>query len=651
MKLFLDLETFSATPLKQGIYKYAEHAEIMLFAFAIDDEPTQVWDCTAGPEMTATEVRLRQALQSSRLIAHNVQFDRTVLRARGYDLPIHRWHCTMAQAYAHSLPGALDKLCEILNVPQDQRKQKIGKQLVQLFCKPRGKTSKIRRATRETHPAEWAQFKEYAKQDVEAMRAVYHKLPTWNYCDDELALWHLDQRINDRGISVDVDLATSALRTVLEARGGFADRVNSITNGDVVSATKRDALLVHLLREYGVDLPDLQASTLERRLGDPDVPEPVRELLRIRLQASMTSTTKYKTLLDSVGSDGRLRGLLQFCGASRTGRWAGRVFQPQNLARVPKHLSKEIDNAIELIKNDCADLAYENVMEVLSACIRGCLVANEGKQLAVADLSNIEGRFAAWIAGEEWKIKAFREYDSGAGHDLYVLAYARSFGVDPDEVLADYEAGGIMRQIGKVQELALQFQGAVGAFGTMAKAYGVDLPDDQVLRIVKAWRKAHPRIVSFWYELEEAAEQAIMNPGVTIERRRLKLRRDGNWLRIKLPSCRCLCYPSPRMVEGKITYMGVNQYTRKWERITTYGGKLFENAVQGGARDVIAYNMPTIELAGFEILLTVHDEVITEADLEHKSDNLCDLLALQPQWAPGLPLAASGFETQRYRKG
>lgn len=682
--LWLDLETYCAVPITNGTHAYAEGAEIMLFAYALDDGPVKVWDCTAKPLMPDD---LADALDNPAVLiyAHNSHFDRTVLWHNGYRLPVERWRDTMVKALAHSLPGSLGDLCDILKVANDKAKDKAGRQLIQLFCKPRPATNKVRRATRETHPAEWAKFVEYAGLDIEAMREVDKKLPAWNYQGTELALWHLDQHINDRGVLMDVELAHAAIRAVERAQKVLAARTHELTEGAVQAATQRDALLRHLVAAYGVELPDMQQSTLERRIADPDLPAELRELLAIRLQASTTSTSKYKTLAKGVSSDGRLRGTLQFNGASRTGRWAGRLFQPQNLPR-PVLKQAAIDQGIDALKSDCEDLLFGNVMELTSSAIRGCIIAPKGKKLVVADLSNIEGRVLAWLAGEEWKLQAFRDYDAGTGHDLYVLAYAKSFGIKPEAVSKND------RQKGKVQELALGYEGGVGAFLTFAAAYGIDLEamGEQAIGSIpqpiineansalawtklnkrptfglsdrawlvcdsfkRAWRYGHPAIASFWKELQEAAVLAVQRPGVTFTCRMLKLRRDGAWLRIRLPSGRFLCYPSPQVDEtGKLSYMGVNQYSRKWSRLKTYGGKLAENVTQAVARDVLAANMPGIEAAGYQIVLSVHDENLTEADDhdEFNAGHLAGLMATNPTWADGLPLAAAGFEAYRYRK-
>ncbi|MBY5236145.1 DNA polymerase [Klebsiella aerogenes] len=682
--LWGDLETYCEIPINNGTHAYAEGVEVMLFAWAIGDEPVSVWDLTAGEPIPS---RLRKAIADpdTILFFHNSHFDRTVLRHAMPELapPVERWRDTMVQALAHSLPGALGALCEVLGVPQDKAKDKEGKSLIQLFCKPRPKNSKLRRATSKTHPVEWQRFVAYAGLDIEAMREVYKRLPKWNYQGAELALWHRDQRINDRGVCMDVQLAQAAIEAVDLEQKRLAKRTQVMTDGEVQAATQRDAMIKHIAESYGVELPDMQRSTLERRIADPDLPSPVKELLAIRLQASTTSTSKYKSLMKGISSDGRLRGTLQFCGASRTGRWAGRLFQPQNLPR-PTLEQERIDEGIEALKSGCADLLFDNVMELTSSALRGCIMAPAGKKLVVSDLSNIEGRKLAWLAGEQWKLAAFRLYDEGTGPDLYKLAYAKAFNITPEDV-TKYQ-----RQIGKVMELGLGFGGGVAAFLTFALVYGLDLEelaaaampniprdvqreakswyDESVKRkatyglservfiacdsLKRLWRRAHPETCDFWYQLERTVRAAIATPKKTLYCGYLKVRRDGAWLRIQLPSGRALCYPSPSIEKGNITYMGINSYSRKWQRLKTYGGKLVENVTQAAARDVLAGNMPLIENAGYSIVLTVHDEVICEAPDtdDYTDDALSSLLSTNPEWAPDIPLNAGGFEAYHYRK-
>lgn len=692
MRVFLDTETYNGTTdIKVGTYRYASTCELLVVGYMPEDDhlagaAPRVWDATAHP-MPSDLAEILQRPDTI-FIAHNALFDRLVLHYT-LNLPLDptRWRCAMARALAHSLPGALGKLGPIMGLPEDQLKAHDGRALVLRFCKP-WKGRKVERYTRENSPEQWGRFVEYCRQDVVALAELWRRLPSWNYADGsaELDIWHLDQTINDRGAAVDTGFAAAAVRAASRVKEALAARTAEITHGAIDRTTQRDKLLGFILDAYGVDLPDSKATTVERRLTDPNLPEDVRELLAIRLQASVTSASKYAALLKGVNDDGRLRGTLQYCGAMRTGRWAGRTFQPQNLKRVPKYLKKQYDFAVDCILSDCEDIIFDDPMDVIASTVRGAIIAPRGCKLNVSDLSNIEGRVLAWLAGERWKVKAFAD-----GVDLYVVGYAKSFGVSEADVIADHQAGGTMRLIGKVQELALGYQGAEGAFVSMAAVYGVDMDSaypavwgaasaearegavafyewaqeknltrglnrEQFLAscIVKAaWRKANANIVSFWADLETAVRSAIEQPDVSFECRKLVVRRSGNWLRIRLPSGRFLCYPGPRVDEhGKMSYMGVDQYTRKWQRTNTYGGKLVENVTQATSRDVLAYNMPYVEAAGYPIVLTVHDEIITETPdrPQFSAARLSELLATAPPWASGLPLAAGGYETRRYRK-
>jgi DNA polymerase bacteriophage-type len=638
--LWLDLETYSETPITQGTYRYAETAEVMLVAYAFDDEPVEVIDLTAGGSLDNVQLLIDSA---DKVVIHNSNFDRTVLRCNGVHVPLSKVEDTMAQALAHSLPGSLGALCDVLGVPQDKAKDKHGQKLIHLLTKPRPRNVKLRRATRETHPEEWAAFIEYARLDVDAMRDVSRRLPRWNSSGSERRVWLLDQHVNDRGIAVDVGLAEAALRAFQRSARSLAERAGLLTNGAVPSLTQA-ARFTAYLKSIGYETPDLTKGTVAAALKG-DLPQHVRELLEIRQQASATSPAKYKVLINGVSSDSRLRGLLQYCGASRTGRWGGRLFQPQNLPR-PTLKQDMINAGIDAMKADCEDLLFDNVSELCSSAVRGALVASSGKKLVVADLSNIEGRVLAWLADEKWKISAFADFDKGIGHDLYKLAYARSFNVPPERVSKDE------RQIGKVMELALGYQGGLGAFNTMASVYGVNLPDERVQELVVAWRKAQPAIKSFWYALEGACEGALLDEGKIHKVGLLSVIFKDTWLRIKLPSGRWLCYPNAAIENGRIVYDGTNQFTKKWERIETYGGKICENIVQATARDVLASGLLRAETAGYAVCLHVHDEIIAEVPDtdEYSAEGLSKIMSHNPGWSLGLPLAAAGFECYRYRK-
>ena len=700
MKLWCDIESYSEIPIKNGAHAYAEKAEVLLFAYAIDDGPVQVWDCTAQKE--PPEELLIAFRQAHEYWWHNGgMFDRVVLawampKIYGRMPPV-LWRDTLVQALSHGLPGKLDTLCEIFKLDASDAKDKRGKQLIRMFCMPQPANQKLRRKTRDTHPAEWAEFIEYAKSDIRSMRVLHDKMPRWNYPNNkaELALWHLDQLINMRGFHVDLDLAKTAIDAVAQAQEALSSEVQNATEGAVQAATQRDKLLEYILAEHGISLPDMRADTLERRLGDTSLPDAVRELIAIRLQASTSSVSKYKRVIGCTSSDGFLRGTIQFNGAQRTGRDAGRLFQPQNMMR-PTIPQADIDFGIRAIKAGCADLITGNVMELAANCMRGVIIAPPGKKIVVADLANIEGRYSAWLAGEAWKLQAFRDYDTilgvddkgkpiRKGPDLYVKSYASSFGID--ESLVTY----FMRQIGKVQELMLQYAGGVGAYLTGAATYRIDLDEmTEAARgsipydvwseadnfwqwskdtkrptyglsretfmvcdsLKRMWRRANPATAGIWPQYEDAARNAIDSPGKDFPVGRIMFRRDGNWLRVRLPSGRYLCYPAPRNDGGAISYMGINQYSRKWQRIKTYGGKIHENLCQAGSRDELLMRMPKVEEAGFQILTRIHDELPTMVPDKpaYTVSWLCELMTYEMEHSKGLPLAAAGFEAYRYRK-
>lgn len=691
MKLWLDTETYSELDLKTvGTYRYAENCEIMLITYAIDDGPVKCWDLTQDLDKPPRDFMDALLVLNREIWAHNAMFDRQVMRGFfqfSIDvLRVNRWRDTMIQAFSHGLPGSLDQLCEIYKIAEDKAKIKDGRRLIQLFCKPRPKNSKIVRATRFTHPEEWERFKQYAMNDISAMRELHYKMPKWNYPNNEqeLRLWHLDQVKNNRGILVDREMGEAVIRAVARAKVQLAKETKEQTNGELESTTQRDATLEYILQEYGVHIDGLTKDAVKRALEDEDIPEAVKELLRIRQQASSTSTSKYRALLNRASADGRFRGGIQFSGAARTRRASGRGFQPQNLPS--RGLIKDwlIDEGIELMKVDLEHLVFPNVMHLAVSAVRKMLIAAPGKKFCIADLSNIEGRKVAWYADEEWKLKAFSEFDQGIGHDLYNLTYARAFKV-PVETVIDSQ-----RQIGKVMELMLGYQGGVGAFVTGAATYGFkmeNLADDvfdtlprievdesynflewlkdkkgnryglsdkafmtaDVLK--RLWRKAHPGTTKLWDDLQNAAIAAIVSKKPRTVGK-LVFDMKGSWLRIALPSGRFLCYPHAKYdFEKGITYYGINQYTRQWSEIKTYGGKFLENICQSSARDTLYDAIPRMEEQGFPLVLDVHDEAVTETDLQKDVKELCSIMTQGEPWTAGLPLAAKGFESSRYRKG
>lgn len=758
-RLFLDTETYSGVDLKKaGAYAYAEHpsTEIMICTYAIDEGRVQTWDATESPTMPR-ELRkaLRQVTRKKAKIvmANGLLFDRLVIREKwGIDLPVSQIEDTMIMAFRHALPGSLDMQCQVLGVDAEHAKDKAGKALIKRFCKPTPKTYKIRRYTRETHPEEWAKFLRYAALDIIAMREVYWRIPDWGNSPKEDEILLIDQLINDRGFYVDVDLANAAIKAVQVHKEELKEEAWELFGGKL---TGNDFLPI--LRDIApaFTIHNAQKSTLNDLLEDPDFPDEGKVLIEMRLGASSTASTKYNPLVNGLSADGRRRGCLQYGGAKRTLRWAGKSFQPQNLARgeysddhegkikrregesdvsfwVRSHM---LTNGINSLLRGTAHWAYD-ISKLTASTVRGCIIPAKGKKFVVADYSNVEGRGLAWIAGEKTALMVFK-----AGRDIYCETAGKMFGLDPDYIKANRKD---LRQIGKACELGLGYGGGVAAFLQFAKNLGLDLyamadvmkgtfPDHiwaaakrgyEFARINEAkrppkpgkkderptyilpknvwltcdaikrmWRESHPKTVAFWAELEEAVLCAIRNPGKAywaganvrpdgkkaLKIVRTKAKHDptfdeerddpnaaGWWLKVELPSGRIMSYPGialsvtteidedtgKKRTSTRIKYQGENQTTRQWGFQYTYGGKLTENIVQALCRDILAWSMPGVEAAGYEIVLSVHDELITEVPDtdDYTTEELCALMCDLPIWAKGFPLAAEGDIMYRYRK-
>lgn len=688
LKIYIDLETYNEYPIKSGPYRYAEDesCEITLLAYALDNGPEQVWDVTSKAPMPR-ELRLALEDPEAAVVMHNSSFDRTVLRETGmFELPPSRVIDTMVQAYCHGLPGGLDKLCKLFNLPEEQAKMKEGRALVLFFCKPNGG----KRNSRLTHPEKWAKFMDYAKRDITSMRLLHGMIPTWNYPgrnfpeapSSEHKVWCIDQRINDRGFAVDVPLATAAIGVSRFEKAYLNERTANITDGDVKAATQRDKLLKHVLAEYGVTLPDTKADTLQRRIDDENLPLELRQLLDLRVQSSRSTATKYQTILNAASTDGRVRGCIQFCGAPVTGRFSGRIVQPQNFMR-PTMKQSEIDKAIATIKAGSAELVYDNMPEVLGNCVRGVIVAPPGRMLFAADLKSIEGRGLAWLAGEEDAVRFYHDFDNGVvNYDSYMLAYSATFGVDPATVTKT------QRQLGKVLELSMGYSGGVGAFLTFAMTYHLDL--DVVAEYIwstgdahhlnecadkwtwakangysaglsqrkyaafeyvkQKWRAARPRTVAFWEELAGGFRMATLYPDTTFFAGPIKFYRQKQWLRMRLPSGRNLNFLQPAVDGTQLSFMGSDRYTRKWTRLSTHGGKLSGLATQAFASDILRDSLEPIEDDGFDVVLTVHDEVVAEGDTSRSVDEMARHMITPKPYAKGLPLAVDGFAATSYRK-
>lgn len=698
--LWLDLETYSELDIKSvGTYNYAANCEILLCAYAIDDAPAEVWDCTTGDPMPDL---LLAAIANRRIIitAHNAMFDRNVLTEQmdEYEPHIPRWRCTMAQALSHALPGKLSDLCRVLKVPEDKSKIAEGKKLINLFCKPQPANRKIRRATRETHPEEWARFIKYAANDIEAMRECHKRMPTWNWDETAIAEWHFDQQMNDFGFAVDTDLTAAGARAAVEEKERITKRFAELTEGIVARPSQRAQFMAFLNNRYDLSLDNTQGGTFTALMAErDDLPADCRELMQLSISANKTSTAKYAALNAAVSPDGRFRGGLQFAGASRTRRFAGRIFQPQNLPARGLPPQDEIDYYIKALKSNTHTMLCDgDLMKLGAAALRGCVIAPEGKKLVVSDLSNIEGRVLAWLAGENWKLQAFRDYDAGTGPDLYNITAVSIIGGDPWDV-----AKSDRNVFGKVPDLASGYQGGVAGYQTFARSYGVRMADhwDTMQKMIDkafvlkahenlrkwgyeqleslnidetewlasetcklAWRARHPATCKLWYDLQDAAVSAIRIPGRVFKvGQHLKLMsttlHGHRWLLMKLPSGRFLTYFEPAITkDGSITYWGEateqGKTTRQWIQCFTHGGKFTGNCCQTTARDILVPSMPKAAQMGGSPILSVHDEVLVEADDndDFTVDDLNRIIAENPAWAGDLPLAADGFEAPRYRK-
>lgn len=694
MILLLDLETRSKLdPKTVGAYKYAENAEVLLWGYAIDLEPAKVWDVASGEPMPddlkrAWELVCDQDDTKARVVMHNgMMFDRLVLRAQGFGtIPPAKVIDTMVLAYESALPGKLAELCEVLQLPSDKAKDKDGERLIKLFCKPNKKGSF---GCREENAEDWGKFVNYCRMDVESMREVLMRLPIWNLTPQEAEYSAIDATINDRGICVDIELAQAAVRIGAEVKERLARKMAELTNGQVQKATQTLALANYITDTCGYPIDSVDKQSVEAAFADQYLPEQARRILENRVAMGRSSAKKYEVLLQSVNSDNRLRGTLQFRGASRTGRFSGRRFQGQNLPR-PTMSNDEIEAAIELCKSDMLTHFYPGKeLDVLANLLRGVIVAPEGKKLVVADYSNVEGRVLAWLAGEDWKIKAFADFDVGKGYDLYKLAYSRAFNVKPEDVTKK------QRQVGKVLELALGYGGGSSAFATFAGTYGIDLHDmaDGVKAVVtctdwdtahqwalrmqaegslgeldllsftacevvkRAWRKSNSRIVKFWGDLEVAFRAALKSKSKTpIPCGRLSVSYVRGYVRVKLPSGRYISYPEAHFKdgdqEGELLYKAYRNALPRWYDCKTWGGKLVENATQAVSCDLLCNALANLEKNGYQTVLTIHDEALCEVpdNIGYSVEKMEALMTELPNWAKGLPLAAAGFEAKRYRK-
>lgn len=662
--LFIDFETRSAVDLrKTGVYVYAkdETTDLWCVCYAHGNGPIETWvpdHVTPGRGFFADVTA--HVGNGGLIVAHNANFERVIwdniLTPRyGWPKPkMEQWRCTMTQCYAMALPGKLEDALPAAGI--DHAKDMTGHRLMQRMCRPR-KVSGDGTITWWDDAERIGRLIEYCKSDVIGERLLYDRLRPLK--DSELELWFLDQRINDRGVFVDKELADAAKCVVADCAEGLDADIRAATKGAVSRCSNRNQI-VQWVRERGVDVTGIAKSDIEDLLERDNLPTDVRSVLDIRRRSAKASVAKIDTLLRGTCPDGRARGLLQFHAAG-TGRWAGRRFQPQNLKRPDLELPEQVDEAIDLIMDGDAEMIeamYGEPLAVVGDTIRGMIKAPPGKKIIAADYAAIEGRVLAWLADETWKIQAYRD-----GVPIYETTAAKCLNKKLEDVTK------LERQnYGKVPELACGYQGGMGAFKKMAITFGVELEDAEVKKIVADWREANPSIREFWYALDAAAMQAVTKPGSTqwVDDK-IVFRVAGSFLWMRLPSKRFLAYAYPEIAPKKmpwldertgeyvvrdaVSYKGVNSYTRKWERCWLYGGLLAENATQAVSRDFMAAAMPELEKAGYPIILTVHDEIVAEPDEDFGSaEEMVSIMKVLPEWGLDCPIEAEGWEGARYRK-
>lgn len=642
--LSIDLETYSDLDIKAvGGYKYAENAEILLFGYAYDDEPVQVIDLAQGEEIPAdiiADISNPAVLKT----AYNAQFERTVLSHYlfdGYFLDPNQWQCTMVLSLNLGLYGSLAEDCKIFKMPEDKAKLNIGRKLIMEFCKPCSPTKTNGGRTRNLpqHDIEnWNLFKEYNKRDVEVERYLRKKMIPFKPPEVEHKLWALDQNINDRGITVDVQLISKAIAADFDFKTHITAEAKKISGLNNPNSTEQ--LKKWIEEQEGFFPPSITKDTVKELLKTVKNKK-VHEMLKLKMLLSKTSIKKYTAMQKAKCNDGKVRGLLQFYGANRTGRWAGRLVQVQNL---PRNTMPDLDDARELLKScdaETFEIFYENVPNVLSQLIRTAFIPSKGNKFIVADFSAIEARVIAWLSNENWRMDVFAN-----GGDIYCASASQMFHVP----VVKHGINGELRQKGKIAELALGYQGGIGAL----KAMGADkmgLTDSELTDIVAKWRKASPNIVKLWNEVEKAVVRAVEYRTSVAYKHNMLFSYKSGMLRIRLASGRVISYIRPQCNYGKLSYEGINQTSRKWERLDTYGGKLVENIVQATARDCLAVAMMRLNDAGFKIVMHVHDEVIIDCKGTNKELNEINKIMGEPiDWAPGLILNADGYITDYYKK-
>lgn len=643
-ELSIDIETYSSVDLiKCGVYAYVNSPDfqILLCAYAFDEEEIKVVDLAQGEEWPG---ELVEALANDNIIktAYNANFERTCL-GKYFPLTLNAWRCSAVSSAELGLPQTLGGVAEALGL--EQQKDTRGKALINYFCKPCKSTQANGNRTRNLpkHDLEkWQVFKEYCIQDVAVERAIKKKLSRFPMKDTEQKLWEYDQRINDRGVQVDIAFAENAIRFNEQYTAKCVVRAKELTGLENVNSVAQ--LKGWIQNETGEVIQSLNKEKIKEILKISKN-EKVREVIKLRSQMAKTSVSKYEAMVRSVCNDGRIRGLLQFYGANRTGRWAGRIVQVQNL---PQNHLKDLEYARQLVAEgdyDLFELLYGNVPQTLSELIRTALIPSKGRRFIVSDFSAIEARVIAYLADEKWRLDVFNSHGK-----IYEASAAQMFHVPVESI----KKGDPLRQKGKIAELALGYGGGVGALISMG-ALDMGLEEEELPDLVAAWRQANPAIVQFWYTVEKAAKDALRNKPTKIAHGISFIKQSGI-LFIGLPSGRRLAYVKPEMGVNKfgspsITYMGMNQTKKSWERLETFGGKLVENIVQAFARDCLAESIIRLENRGFEVNFHVHDEVVLDVPIGISSaKEVSEIMAEPIDWAPGLPMRADGYECSFYQK-
>lgn len=656
--LSIDLETFSSVPIaKAGAQKYiaSPDFEILLFAYSLNGAPSVCCDIAQGehlPDWVLDALCDPQCLKH----AYNAAFEWGCLsKFMGRQLPPEQWRCTMFHGLYAGYPAGLDAAGRALGLPEDKRKLSTGKALIRYFCVPctPTKSNGGRRRNLPSHdPVRWELFKEYNAQDVTTEMEIERRLSLITVPDWLQRQWETDLLINARGVAVDMEMVNGALEigaTVRERLTQEAVRISGLSNPNSVQQ-----LSAWLEQETGEEVTDLRKDTVAKMIAQaPDNPE-VQRMLEIRQELGKTSTKKYDAIEQAVCPDGRVRGLLQFYGANRTGRWAGRLVQVQNLPRTYTQPLELARNLVKLRKLDNLRLVYGSVPDTLSQLIRTAFVASDGNVLFDADFSAIEARVISWLAGEQWRLDVFKTHGK-----IYEASASQMFGV-PIERIKKGNPEYALRQKGKVAELALGYQGGAGALINMG-ALDMGIPEDDLPDIVQRWRDTNKRICGLWYKMNSAAVEAISTgSSVGVGRLLVSCEYDAahevEYLTVLLPSGRKLYYNSPQIGENKwggpsISYMGMDQTTKKWKRIETYGGKLVENCVQAVARDCLAQAIENLEKEGLPVVFHIHDEVVIDCRADTATlDDVVNIMSRPIPWAPGLPLNADGWVGGFFKK-